>query len=444
MFYSLKMRIFRQTQWNRSAILPIAYHNISSVDAMPDKEKDKEYRGVEYRLIPGSRAKARKLAAIAGACRFVWNYFLAKNKEEYEQASKSDGKKPSVSFFSLGKQFTQLRKEIDWLPEYSFGIVRYSLKHQADAWQGFFKGVRKHPKFHSKYGKRPSFTIPDNVKIKDGRLFIPKVGWMQLRRKGGNPYPDGKPIQATVKKEGRYWKVSVCYEIDAPKRTENGIAVGVDLNTYNVAWTDTAGERGMLDIPKLDKKEIRIRRYQRKLARQQKGSNRRRVTQRKIAKWKRKQANCRKNQSHQHSRFLANRAEVLVREDLKLGNMTASAKGTAENPGKNVKAKSGLNRSMLNASHGRFNQYCDYKFATVVSVDPRYTSQTCNACGHVNKSNRQTQSRFKCVSCEHADHADFNASANILASGIGATGRGGAFSIETPVIRQIDGINDAL
>ncbi len=407
---------------------------------MPDKAKGKEFRGVEYRLLPGSSANARKLAGIAGACRFVWNYFLAKNKEEYKRAKESDGKKPSVSFFSLGKQFTQLRKEVDWLSEYSFKIVRYSLKHQADAWQGFFKGVRKHPKFHSKYGKCPSFTIPDNVKIKDGRLFIPKVGWMQMRRKGGNPYPDGRPIRATIKKSGRYWKVSVCYEIDARKRTENGVAVGVDLNTDNVAWTDTTGERGMLGIARLDKKDIRIRRYQRKLARQQKGSNRRRVTKRKITKWKRKQKNSRKNQAHQNSRFLANRAEALVREDLKLKNMTASAKGTVENPGKNVKAKAGLNRSMLNASHGRFNQYCDYKFETVVGVDPRYTSQTCNSCGHVDKVNRQTQRSFRCVSCGHADHADLNASANILASGIGASARRGAFGLPTPKTREIDGI----
>ena len=85
--------------------------------------EDKEYRGVEYRLFPGTRTKARQLAGTAGACRFVWNYFLAKNKEEYKQAQESDGKKPSISFFSLGKQFTQLRKEIDWLSEYSFGIV---------------------------------------------------------------------------------------------------------------------------------------------------------------------------------------------------------------------------------------------------------------------------------------------------------------------------------
>ena len=398
----------------------------------------KEYRGVEYRLLPGSRARARKLAGIAGACRFVWNYFLAQNKEEYKRAKESDGKKPAISFFSLGKQFTQLRKEIDWLSEYSFTVVRYTLKYQADAWQGFFKGVRKHPRFQSKYGKRPSFTIPENIKVRDGRLFIPKVGWMQIRRKGGNPNLDGRPVKATVKKVGRQWRASIIYEIDTQERTENGVAVGIDLNTYNVACTHSTGAREMLPIPKLTLKEIRIRRYQRKLARQQKGSQRRRVTKRRIAKWKRKQKNCRKNLAHHHSRALANRAETLVREDLNIKGMSKSAKGTVDNPGTNVEAKAGLNRVIQNSAWGRFNQYCDYKFSKVIEVDAKYTSQMCNKCGHICKDNRKTQSKFTCMACGHADHADLNASANILASGIGAAGRGEAFPLGTSMSRQID------
>ncbi|MDE2644255.1 MAG: transposase [Bacteroidota bacterium] len=406
---------------------------------MPDADKDtKTHRGVTYRLLPGSKANGYKLSGLAGACRFVWNAILAQINEEYDAVKDTDEKNPSVSFFSLGQRFTALRQETPWLPDYSFAIVRYGLKYQADAWSGFFKVQRSHPQFHSKYGSTPSFTIPDNVKIKDGTLYVPKVGWMRLRRKGGNPYPDGTPKQATVKKEGRYWNVSVNYEIDAPGYTDNGVAVGVDLNTYNVAWTDTEGECGMLAIPKLTKSEIRIRRYQRKLARQQKGSNRRRGTKRKIAKWKRTQKNQRKNRDHHNSRILANQAEVLVREDLKLKNMTKSAKGSVENPGTNVNAKAGLNRVMLNASHGRFTTYCDYKFKTVITVDPKYTSQACNACGCIDKTNRPSQSRFKCVSCGHADHADLNASANILASGIGASGRGEAFPLGTSMIRQMD------
>ena len=400
--------------------------------------ESKEYRGVEYRLLPGLRARARKLAGIAGACRIVWNYFLAQNKEEYKRAKGSDGKKPSISFFSLGKQFTQLRKEIDGLSGYSFIVVRYTLKYQADAWQGFFKGARKHPRFQSKYGKPPSFTIPENIKIRDGRLFIPKVGWMQIRRKGGNPNLDGRPVKATVKKVGRQWRASIIYEIDTQERIEIGVAVGMDLNTYNVACTHSTGEQEMLPIPKLTLKEIRIRRYQRKLARQQKGSQRRRVTKRKIARWKRKQKNCRKNLAHHHSRALANRAETLVREDRNIKGMSKSAKGTVDNPGTNVEAKAGLNRVIQNSAWGRFNQYCDYKFSKVIEVDAKYTSQMCNKCGHICKDNRKTQSKFTCMACGHADHADLNASANILASGIGAAGRGEAFPLGTSMSRQID------
>ncbi len=151
----------------------------------------------------------------------------------------------------------------------------------------------------------------------------------------------------------------------------------------------------------LTDKEIKIRRYQRKLARQQKGSGRSLRTKRRIAKWKRKQKNCRTNAAHQHSRRLSNKAYTLKCEDLKIKTMSKSAKGTVENPGTNVKAKAGLNRVILNAGWGRFNTYCDYKFGNVILVDPKYTSQRCNQCGHTDKVNRKTQSKFKCMACGH-------------------------------------------
>ncbi len=395
-------------------------------------EQSSSYRGVEYRLCPGTQGKAKKLAGLAGACRFAWNAIFAEC--QYKAVRDTDQPNPSVSFFSLGKRFIQLRQSTEWLDQYSCAIVRYILKYQADAWNGFFKGQRDCPRFHSRRTHADSFTaIQGTFKIVDDSVYIQKIGWMKFRRKGGNPYLDREPIEITVKKVGRYWRMSVIYKIPTPEKVLNGITVGVDLNTYNVAWTDTTNEQGMLPMEKPNKKEIRIKRYQRKLAQQQKGSNRSKVTKRKIAKWKRKHS--RKNRDHHNSRILANRAEILVREDLKLKNMTKSAKGTVEDPGKNVKAKSGLNRMMRNASHGRFHTYCAYKFSKVITVDPKYTSQRCSKCGHVAKENRLTQSKFKCVAC---GYADLNASANILASGIGATGRGGAFPLGTPMSRQMD------
>ncbi len=274
----------------------------------------------------------------------------------------------------------------------------------------------------------------------DGRISIQKVGWMKFRRKGGNPYPDGEPIGVTVKKDGRYWKMSVIYKVtNLPEKVDDGKEIGIDLNTYNISYSSTDGEQGMLPIPDLTDKEIKIRRYQRKLARQQKGSGRSKDTQKKISKLKRQQRNARKNAAHQHSRRLSNKAYTLKLEDLKIKNMSKSAKGTVENPGTNVKAKAGLNRVILNSGWSRFNTYCDYKFGRVVHVDPKYTSQRCNQCGHTDKGNRKTQSKFRCMACGHADHADINASANGLqASGIGASARGGAFSLETPMSREMD------
>ena len=351
------------------------------------------YRGIEYRLLPGTQWKAHLLSGLCGACRFVWNMILEQINEEVKDQGTEN---PSTSFYAFIKRYPILRKETRWLSMYSSAIVRYTLKYQADAWQAFFKGLRDHPTFHNRF-QHNSFTAPKGTfKIVDDSISIQKVGWMKIRRKGGNPYPDGEPIEVTVKKDGRYWKISVLYKVDnLPEQVDDGKEIGIDLNTNNISYSSTDGEQGMLPTPDLTDKEIKIRRYQRKLARQQKGSGR---SKRTINTWKRKQKNCRTNAAHQHSRVLSNKAYTLKREDLKIKNMSKSAKGTTENPGKNVKAKAGLNRIILNAGWGRFNTYCDDKFGRVV---PKYTSQRCNQCGHVDKDNRKTQSKFKCMACGH-------------------------------------------
>ncbi len=106
-------------------------------------------------------------------------------------------------------------------------------------------------------------------------VYIQKIGWMKFRRKGGDPYPDGEPIEVTVKKDGRYWKMSVIYKVtNLPEKVDDGKEIGIDLNTYNISYSSTDGEQGMLPIPDLTDKEIKIRRYQRKLARQQWGDPR--------------------------------------------------------------------------------------------------------------------------------------------------------------------------
>ena len=405
------------------------------------------HRQIRYRLIPGSCAKAAALARLAGACRFVWNHFLAANQEamKLHQEGKSD--KPSTSFYSLARQFTELRRETSWLQELPFAPVRYVLKYQADAFKRFFEHGG-HPRFKAR-GGGDSVTIPDNIRIRDGKLHIPKLGWYRLRRRGSNPYPDARPVQAVIRRELGKWYVTVCYVVpDIRNGPEsplfNGYSqertrwVGLDMNVRQVTTSD--GE--IIRLPVLSRLEARKRRYQRMMARRQRGSNRRARARQLVAKTSRKIANVRADWQHQVSHDLSEQAGTVVVEALNTKAMTRSAKGTdpkdpsLEASRKNVKAKSGLNREILATGWVGLRQKLNYKVARLVTVPAAYTSQTCHQCGHVAAENRKSQASFACVRCGHEANADHNAALNILASGIGAAGRGEALALATLVSRQ--------
>ncbi len=108
-----------------------------------------EIRAVRYRVLPGTRAKARHLNRLAGACRYVWNVTLDDQQILHDTARMFGASAPPPTFFTLGKGFTDLRNSNghEWLKELPFAVVRYTLKRQADAWQRFFKGHGGRPRF---------------------------------------------------------------------------------------------------------------------------------------------------------------------------------------------------------------------------------------------------------------------------------------------------------
>ena len=112
---------------------------------------------------------------------------------------------------------------------------------------------------------------------------------------------------------------------------------------------------------------------------------------------------------------------MIVIEDLQVRNMSKSAKGKSEQHGKQVKQKSGLNRSILDQGWAEFLRQLEYKAdwngGFVMAVPPQYTSQTCPCCGHVSKDNRQTQAKFECVECGFEENADLVGAITILARG---------------------------
>nr|WP_298207925.1 transposase [Ferrimicrobium sp.] len=189
----------------------------------------------------------------------------------------------------------------------------------------------------------------------------------------------------------------------------------------------------------------RKRRLQRKMARQVKGSNRRNRTKRQIATLSARERDRRKDWIEKTTTDLVRRYDVICIEDLKIKNMSRSAKGTVARPGKNVRQKAGLNRSISSQAWGLFRQRLTDKsrFATtrseVVVVNPAFTSQTCAVCGYTDKKNRQSQTVFLCQSCGHTANADVHAAVNIYAAGLAVTGRQGtshAFEHSDPAKRQ--------
>lgn len=141
----------------------------------------------------------------------------------------------------------------------------------------------------------------------------------------------------------------------------------------------------------------------------------------KIAKTHNDIANCRKDFLHKTSTAICKNHALIVIEDLQVQNMSASAKGTVDDPGKNVAQKSGLNKAILDQGWGEFRRQLDYKAqwqgGFLLAVPPHHTSQMCPCCNHTDKANRQTQAVFKCVACGYTENADVVGARNILTRG---------------------------
>ncbi|HJY57205.1 MAG TPA: transposase [Streptosporangiaceae bacterium] len=192
----------------------------------------------------------------------------------------------------------------------------------------------------------------------------------------------------------------------------------------NVSAALSTGE--MLHAPALTGRErIRLRRMQRSLARARRGSNRRGRVKHAVARLRARETDRRKDWAEKASTGIARRFDVIRVEDLKIGNMTRSARGTRENPGRNVRAKAGLNRGILGSGWGLLVRRLEDKApGRVEKIKPHYTSQRCSACGQVDPESRESQARFVCTACGFACHADVNAAKNI-AAGHAVTARGG-------------------
>ncbi|MYA87361.1 MAG: transposase [Boseongicola sp. SB0662_bin_57] len=389
------------------------------------------HRQVVCRLLPQRRSTWRLLERTLEDQRQLWNAALEERIDCYRKTGRS------LTYFDQCKALTQCRRDDPEIAACPVAIQRGTLKRLDEAYKHFFRRVRNgetpgFPKFKGR-SRFDSISVVSGVKVRDGMLHVPGFGPLAVRRKGGNPYPDGKPVSAVLKRVCGRWTAVVCHAVEVEEPADNGRSVGLDRNGGQVA--DSDGELHVM--PDMARLEARSRRLQRKLSRQRKASRRRERTKLRLARLRRKIANRRHNWHHHVSRRLAAKAGTVVVEGLDVKGMTRSAKGTVEAPGTKVAQKSGMNRVVRDTGWTALKRMLDCKAANVIVVPARNTSRTCHECGAVEAASRRTRDDFICAACGHAAHADLNAARNILALALdGRAGKDEAPRIGAPARRE--------
>lgn len=365
-----------------------------------------------------------------GACRLLYNLGLAQREMNYKFSHRK-----STTYNQQAKELKTLKDEFPFFAEVPYGCLQQTLIDLDKVYQGFFKGLGGYPKFKSKSRSQYSFRFPDpkqfevvqtkkvcsrknkNTSKGFGIVDLPKIGKLKFRQ---SRLIQGEVRNVTIRRESNGWHVSFCVKENIAVVPAYRSAIGIDRGINSMGMTSGAQ---ILEVPndKFKKIEVRISKLQRINRNKIKFSKNWRKAQNKVRNLHSKLARIRHDTIHKLTSDIAKNHSFVAIEDLKIKNMTATAKGTIDEPGSRVAQKSGLNRSILRQGWGMLGMQLEYKMgwrnSTLIKVSPAYTSQTCSQCGHVEAENRKNEA-FRCVSCGHSDHADINAAKNILKVGM--------------------------
>ncbi|MGP3929616.1 RNA-guided endonuclease InsQ/TnpB family protein [Nonomuraea sp. KM88] len=376
------------------------------------------------------RPTARQAAALA-ACledhRQLYNAALEHRRTAYAKAG------VSVRYGEQSAELKHIRADDpDGQARWSFSSQQATLRRLDKAFAAFFKRVRagRTPGF-PRFKGRGRFDTVEWPKDGDGCRWDSQPGhptttYVRLQGVGHVRVHRHRPVRGqvktiSVKREGSRWFVVLsCDDVPAEPLPATGAVAGIDMG---VASLVTTSDGQHLSNPRpLAASADRLAAAQRALARKKRGSKRRRKAVARVAALHTRVRRQRLDGAHKAALALVRTYDVIVHEDLRIANMTRSASGTTEAPGRNVAAKSGLNRSILDAGWGVFLTILAHKAESagrkLIAVNPAATSRTCARCGHNAKENRVTQADFACTACGHTAHADVNAAVNILRAGL--------------------------
>ena len=369
-------------------------------------------KGYMFRIYPDEKQKIQ-LAKTFGSCRFVYNHYLAKRIELYKTEQKS------MNYNACSADLTNLKDDKIWLKEIDKFALQNSLKDLEQAYQNFFREVKKgnkdqgFPKFKSKhnheYSYRTSFTkttAGGNIRIDGNKIQLPKLGSVKFAK---SREIQGRILNCTITKtcSGKYFVSICCTDVKIEKYENNKNIVGIDLGIKDFAITS---EAEIVDNPKyLSKLEDKLKEAQRNLSKKKKGSKNRNKARIKLNIIHEKIANQRNDFLQKLSTRMIKENQIICLEDLTVKNMVKNHK---------------LAKAINDVSWSEFVRMLEYKSLwhdRIIQKVDRYfpSSQLCNVCGYKNVEVKDPSIReWNCPECQIHHHRDINAAINIKNEGM--------------------------